>query len=740
MNAPAKPPTLPQSLAQNPRLARWLAFERDGSITVYSGKVEIGQGILTALAQIVAEELDVPLARVTMAQADTAHSPDEGVTSGSLSIMHSGSALRLACAEARRLLLECAAHRFGVAPESLRAIEGQVISQDGTQRARYGDLAAGGLLERDAQGTAIPKGPGEYRVVGASAARRDIPGKATGKPMFIQDLVLPGMSHARVLRPPGEGARLLAFDDARVRAMPGVSAVVRDGNFVGVVAEREDQVLRALEVLGRGCTWDAPSPLPPDPEIFLKQNVTRSAVLREKTDASAPSNAGARFKAHYTRPYVAHASLAPSCAMALWADPVRDSGQGAAVTVWSHTQGIFNLRADLAKALRVPEERVVVRHVEGAGCYGHNGADDVALDAALLARAIPGRPVKVQWTREDEFAWEPYGPAMVMELEAVLDSAESTSAPADSPLAPAKPHCIIDWRYEFWSNGHGTRPGRSDGCALLASWHLAEPLARAPTVNPPMPNGGAERNALPLYDFPNERVVNHYVAAVPLRVSALRSLGAYGNVFAIESFMDELALAAGADPVSFRLRHLSDPRARAVIEAAAAQAGWAAWNHEAGRAANRGQGIGFAKYKNLGAYCAVIAEVEVERELRVRRLVIAVDVGLVINPDGVRNQIEGGAIQATSWVLKEQVRYDAEHITSRAWADYPILRFSEVPVVEVVLIDRPELPATGAGEATQGPVAGAIANALWSALGVRVRDLPLTPERITLAMTAADTP
>ncbi len=720
VSAPAQPiPALPPSLAQNPRLAQWLRFERDGSISVFSGKVEIGQGILTALAQIVAEELDLPLDRVRMAPADTTHSPDEGVTSGSLSIMHSGSALRQACAEARALFVERAAQRFGVTAQSLRVIEGHIISQDGAHRASYADLAAGEVLNRNAQGTAGVKPAAEYRVVGSSAARRDIPGKIAGLPSFIQDLVLPGMLHARVLRPPAQGARLRSLDDARVRAMPGVTAVMRDGDFAGVLAEREDQVLRALEALRRDCTWDAPPPLPLDAEAFLKQNVTHSAVLREKADPSVPG-AGARLAARYTRPYVAHASLAPSCAVALWDNAGENGSRRAAVTVWSHTQGIFNLRTDLARALRLPAERVLVRHVEGAGCYGHNGADDVALDAALLARAAPGRPVRVQWTREDEFAWEPYGPAMVMELEAAFD--------------PARPGRIADWQYRFWSNGHGARPGRSEGCALLASWHLAEPLARAPTVNPPLPNGGAERNALPLYEFPNERIVNHYVAAVPLRVSALRSLGAHGNVFAIESFMDELALAADADPVSFRLGHLSDARARAVIEAAATQAGWASWNREIERAANRGHGLGFARYKNLGAYCAVIAEVEVERELRVRRLVIAVDVGLIINPDGVRNQIEGGAIQATSWVLKEQVRYDTERITSRTWTDYPILRFSEVPEVEVVLLNRPELPSTGAGEATQGPVAGAIANALWSALGVRVRDLPLTPERIAAAM------
>jgi CO/xanthine dehydrogenase Mo-binding subunit len=416
------------------------------------------------------------------------------------------------------------------------------------------------------------------------------------------------------------------------------------------------------------------------------------------------------LKASYTRPYVAHGSIGPSCALAQW----HDYG----LRVWTHSQGIFSLRRDLALALDLAEDKIVVEHVQGAGCYGHNGADDVAFDAAWLARAAGGRPVRVQWSRADELAWAPFGPAMVVEIEADLDAAGA----------------VVAWRHTVWSNGHTSRPGGAKTPALLGAWHLGKPFARLPAVNPTIARGGgAERNSIPLYGFPAWQIVNHHVMAMPLRTSALRSLGAYANVFAIESFIDELATTVGADPVAFRLRYLNDPRARTVIERAAAKAGWADWKKREGI----GRGIGFARYKNVGAYCAVVAEIEAEAEIRVRRLVIAVDVGLVINPDGLANQIEGGAIQATSWTLKEAVRFDRARVTSESWETYPILHCSETPAVEVEIVSRPDCPAAGAGEAAQGPTAAAIANAVFDSLSVRVRDLPLTAERIQAVAAAS---
>jgi CO/xanthine dehydrogenase Mo-binding subunit len=692
------------SLEKNPRLSQWLRLERDGTVSVFSGKVEIGQGILTALAQIAAEELDVAAERIRMVAADTSLSPDEGVTSGSLSIQDSGVALRRACAHARSLLLGRAAERLGVAVGELQAEDGTVRAAGRT--TTFWQCADAALFDRDVEEQISPKAPREYRVVGRPSARKDLPDKIAGRPRFVQDLVLEGMLHGRVVRPSHGFTGLVSLDETKAKAIPGVVTIVRDGAFVGVLAGREESAIAAQRALQSAATWKEAAPLPRDIHAWLKENAVDRRVISEKADAEAKSRATRALAATYSKPYISHASIGPSCALARF-----DSGR---LTVWSHSQGIFNLRRDLSLALDLPEDAVVVRHAEGAGCYGHNGADDVALDAALLARAAAPRPVRVQWMRDDEFCWAPCGPAMALALSASLDAEGN----------------IVDWQHELWSNGHSSRPGRSDSPALLAGWHLARPHPRPAAINMPLPAGAADRNAIPLYDFPNQRVVNHYVREMPVRTSALRSLGAFANVFAIESFMDELAQAAGADPVAFRLRHLRDARGRAVLEAAASRAGWSAWTQRDGR----GHGVGFAKYKNLGAYCAVVAEVEIGREVRVHRLAVAVDVGLVINPDGVRNQIEGGAIQSTSWTLKEGVKLGERGIASLGWEDYPILKFSEVPQVEIELIDRPELPSVGAGEAAQGPTAAAIANAVENALGVRVRELPLTPERIVAAI------
>jgi CO/xanthine dehydrogenase Mo-binding subunit len=523
---------------------------------------------------------------------------------------------------------------------------------------------------------------------------------------------VPGMLFGRVLRPPAYDAELLEVDLEPIDRMPGVVASVRDGRFLGIVAEREEQAIAAREALSNAAKWSLKPSLPAQAEIheFLKSLPSRPTTANAESAAASDSGARRAFAASYTRPYQAHASIGPSCALALWND--------GKVRVWSHTQGVFPLRGDLAKALKLGEDQVTVTHVQGSGCYGHNGADDVALDAALLSRAVQGRPVKVQWMREDEFAWEPYGPAMSMHIDAALDGNGR----------------IVDWAYQVWTNTHSTRPGGKDGVNLIAAWHLAQPMKPASPEVIPLPAGGGDRNAVAIYDVPGKRMTQHFIPEMPIRVSALRTLGAYANVFAIESFMDELAAAAGIDPVEFRLRHLSDPRAKAVIAAAAKRAGWQAG--AAGTGA-RGRGIGFAHYKNHACYVAVVAEVEVDRAtgaVRVLKATCAADAGQIVNPDGLKNQMEGGIVQSTSWTLKEQVTFDRERIVSRDWQSYPILTFAEVPEVEVVLIDRPGEPWLGAGEAASGPTAAAIANALAHATGARIRDLPLSPERVKAAL------
>ena len=701
---------LPTSLRTNRRLSQWLRFDAAGFVEVFSGKVEIGQGILTALAQIVADELDISLTRVRMMTASTAVSPDEALTAGSLSVQDSGTALRLVCAEVRSICLRAAADRLGQSVDALAIRDGN-IGADGGRQTSYWELATAELLDREASGQVPPKPAGTHRVVGTTAERLDLADKVFGQPCFIHDLELPAMLHGRVLRPVSPDASLAGLDEEVLRALPGEARIVRDGSFVGVLAETEAIAEAAVQKLAAHAKWEGGSELPDAARLpqWLKAQEAETSIVDSKS-AARVSSVARTLKASYTRPYLAHAAIGPACALAQ-----TDASSG--LRVWTHSQGIFNLRRDLAAVLGLEESRIVVQHVQGAGCYGHNGADDVAFDAARLAQAAGGRPVRVQWSRADDLVWAPFGPSMVVDVEADLDQAGA----------------IVGWRHEVWSNGHVLRPGRTASPALLGAWHLSQPFARPPATNPPVPaGGGAERNAIPLYAFPAWQIVSHRVLAMPLRTSALRSLGAYANVFAIESFIDEIAASQGdADPVALRLRYLDDPRARAVVERAAAKARWGEWRKRDGH----GHGIGFARYKNTGAYCAVVAEIEAEAEIRVRRLVIAVDVGLVINPDGVANQIEGGAIQSTSWTLREAVRFDRARVTSDNWEDYPILRCSEAPMVEVEIVSRPEQPAAGAGEAAQGPTAAAIGNAVFDALGVRIRDLPLTGERIIAAAT-----
>ena len=485
--------------------------------------------------------------------------------------------------------------------------------------------------------------------------------------------------------------------------MPGVVKVVRDGNFLAVVAAKEFQAIKAMNALANAAKWQEVAQLPKlnDLPSVLTNLASQDSVIFQRSD---PSVSGQRtIEATYTRPYQSHGSVGPSCAVAQLAD--------GAMTVWSHTQGVYPDRQAIADMLRMPSASMRVIHVEGSGCYGHNGADDAAADAAMIARALPGVPVRVQWTREQEHAWEPYGPAMVTRLKASLDAAGK----------------IADWNFEVFSNTHSMRPGGA-GC-LLAAQHMAQPVAVPPAKPIPLPEGGGDRNAIPIYTFPNAHVVHHFIPTMPIRISAMRALGAYHNVFSIESFMDELAALAGVDPVEFRLNHLDDPRGRDVIEKAAQGFGW----RKGQAASDRGFGFAFARYKNLAAYCAIASEVEVNRETgraRLVRAVAAVDSGQVVNPDGLINQIEGAIIQSTSWTLYESVTFDATRITSIDWQTYPILRFDAVPEsIEVHIINRPGKPFLGSGETGQGPAAASVANAIANA-GIRLRDLPLTRKRI----------
>jgi len=702
------PARLPGSLQTNRMLDAWLRINADGSVTVFTGKVELGQGIVTALAQIAAEELDVPLARVTMVSGDTGRTPNEGQTAGSQSIEQSGTALRMAGAEVRALLIALAATKLGVAADTLKVTDGVIHAPDG-RKVGYGELAAETDLKREATATVRPKPAAQHKIVGKSAPRIDIPAKVTGGAAFVQDVRLPAMVHGRVVRPPRYGARLESFDEARVKAMPGVIAVVRDGSFLGVVAQREEQAINARFVLIEFAKWSGGTELP-DPAKMYEQLMSLRSEDRVISEKDAPVPAGATvIEATYHRPYQAHAAIAPSCALAEFKD--------GKLTVWTHSQGVFPLRATIARALGMQPRDIRCIHAEGAGCYGHNGADDVAFDAAMLARAVNGRPVRLQWMRDDEFKWEPYGPAMTMKVKGAVAGGR-----------------VVDWAYDVWSQSHNMRPGDPDGINLLGSWYLADAKRPGPARHAAQPNGAGDRNAITLYDFPRQRTTHHLIMDNPVRTSALRTLGAYANVFAIESFMDELAAAAGIDPVAFRLAHIKDERERAVIEAVAKAAAWKPGEKGDGR---RGRGIGYARYKTVATYTAVIAEVEVNRTtgvVKVPRIWAAADAGQIINPDGLTNQIEGGVIQSMSWTLHEHVQFDRSGILSEDWSNYPILTMPDVPRVETVLINRPNERSLGAGEAAQGPAAAAIANAFAAATGMRIRELPLMPERVKLAL------
>jgi len=703
----SQPPDLPATLAANPLLAAWLDFTEPGVVTIRSGKVEYGQGLWTALCQIAAEELDVGLARVRIAPVSTATSPDEGITSGSRSIEESGSALRQACAQARSAFLSTASDLLGTDLPALAVADGEITDGGAGTGLSYWSLSGRGLLERAAGEPRPPKAPARWSVVGRSVPRIDLPDKVTGRPRFLHDLVLPGMRYGRVVRPPGPAAVLLSPGDP---PLPAGVLVVRDGSFLGAVAPTDRMALAAAAALAKAASWQLTASLPDEHDLrgFLLAGPAQTVIVDEQHDQRAAAAVTRTLTAEFTRPFLAHASMAPSCGIACW-----DEGQ---VTVWSHTQGPFALRGAIATGLGLAPGRVTVNHVEGAGAYGHNGADDAAMDAVLLARAVPGHPVRVLWRREDEMSWAPLGPAMLARVSAGLDAGGR----------------IASWRQDVWSNGFIGRPGTGGEPRLLALAHRAGGQPISPSADgPPTGAMGSTRNAVPGYDIADRVVVRHRLLTMPIRTSSLRSLGAFLNVFAIESVMDELAAVAGADPLAFRLAHLSDPRGRRVLEQAAELAGWA--TRPAG-ADGTGYGLGYARYKGTSGYCAAVARVEAETEVRLTHLWLAVDVGRIINPDGVINQVEGGAIQSASWALRERVRFDRTRITSVNWDSYPILRFTEVPQVEVRIVDAPGERETGAGEVAQGPVAGAIGNAVADAVGARVRDLPLTREQVARAI------
>lgn len=701
---------LPGSLRTTPMLDAWISVKADSTVTVFTGKCELGQGIKTALTQVAAEQLSVPFDAITLVTSDTDRTPAEGFTAGSQSMQDSGTAILHAAAQAREILIGLAAARLGVPADQLNAVDGVVFGADG-KRLSFGELVADNIFHVNAQpasGSKL-KTPETFKTMAQSRPRVDIPAKIGGGIAYVQDLRFEGMVHARVVRPPSYSARLKSIDTAAVEKMPGVKNVIRDGSFLAVIADREFRAVKALEALAAVAQWEERETLPDQANLYawFKQQPGKKIVIKDEKGASTPGIK--TLEADYFRPFQMHASIGPSCAVARYAD--------GRLTVWSHAQGMFPLRDAIAELLKLPKEQVRCIHVEGSGCYGHNGADDAAADAAYLAVAYPGAPVRVHWMRDQEHRWEPYGSAMAMQAKASLDAVGN----------------IVEWDYTVWSDTHSTRPGGAG--SLLVGQHVASPFPIPPAEPGSQPTGFGDRNIIPLYTIPNQRLTYNFVPHQRIRVSALRALGAYANVFAIESFMDELAATAGADPVAFRLKHLADLRAQGVVKLAAERFGW---RPERKVAKGHGQGIAFAKYKNLAAYCAVVVELEVEHEsgrIRLIRAVAAVDSGQAVNPDGIKSQIEGGILQSASWTLHEAVTFDRTRIKSLDWSSYQIMRFTDIfDSVEVEVIDRPGQPFLGTGEASQGPAAAAIANAVANATGQRLRELPLTRAKVKAAI------
>jgi CO/xanthine dehydrogenase Mo-binding subunit len=703
------------ALRRHPEIDDWLEFTPGRRVLIRSGKAELGQGIRTAVTLVAAEELGLTPADIDLAVTTTGVTPEEGNTAGSHSVMHSCVAVRQACAHAYRILIERAAEALGAPGRALSASDGLITAPDGAA-VSYWDLTAGRPFKYSVTDPAPLRSPESYRWIGRGTRRVDLAAKISGEPVYVQDLRMDGMLFARVVRPRRLGASLSCSPPATI----GAARVIRSGDFVAVVADTEGAAAAAAQALSGQLSWQGGAPFSARSAeaAHMTAHVTRSlpilggrAAEVESSEHPEPDEAGAvTLSARYTRPFLLHGSIGPSGAVALMT--------GGRLTVWSHSQGIGILRTAIAHVLGLDAEKVLVKHVDGAGCYGHNGADDAGLDAALVAAALPGRPISLRWSRDDEHGFEPLGAAMVVDV--------SGGVGADG--------AIVRWHEDIYTYPHASRPSARPAGAksqLLASWALNPPFVRPAKANSTGFESGGHRNGTPGYSFGGLSVIEHAVDdGTPVRTSALRSLGALANVFAIESFLDEVAAETGQDPVELRLRHLSDERGRAVLETALEMAGGL---RAPGGGDAPGRGLGYAHYENSMTYVAVVVELTVDAEtgeVALRKAWIAADSGEIIDPDGLTNQLEGGFIQAASWALYEAVGLDDDGVTTRDWESYPIMRFAQVPEIETRLLDRPGYPPLGAGEASCGPAAAAIGNAIAQYTGARVRDLPLSPKRI----------
>ena len=691
------PDNPPESLKNFQNVNAWLHVLENGNVRIYSGKVELGQGIRIAIRQVAAEELDMELDQVEVHLAETGVTPDEGYTSGSSSIPNSAMSVRYAAATARQKLIELASEKLNLDTAELIIQSGKVTHKNGGEPLDFAQLLNGSQIDLEVTKPIPVKPKTGRRYVGKAIPRNDIEKMVHGESVYIQDMRFPGMVHARVLRPANYRSQLVDIDiNGLSNKVLGVLKTVVNGSFVGVITEKEYQAVKAERYLRDHSEWTSGSTLPSSEDLYshIKSIADPAKNIKNNGDFDRVTADETTFKASYTKPYIKHGSIGPGCGIALY--------DGNILHIWSHSQGIYPMRRAISGMLEMPEENIHVVSVPGAGCFGHSTADDAAADAALLALAFPNRHIRVQWSRQDENCWEPFGSAMVMELEASLDSEGMIKA----------------WKSEVWTDSHSLRPD-SDPATLLDTRYLESPRQLRGRGY----LGGGHRNADPYYSIPNMQVNAHFFDG-PLRVSSLRSLGSYMTIFSIESFMDELAEKAGKDPLEFRLEHLDDDRAKAVIHKVREMCS----SEQTGL--SEGIGFAFSRYKNSAAYAAVAAKVSVDPEsgeVKILKMWAAADVGEIINLDGIKNQIEGGILQAASWTLKEQVTLEDGKITSSDWSHYPVFRFMDIPEVEVKMIDRPDEPAEGGGEVSMPPTGAAIANAVYYASGRRVYNLPINP-------------
>ncbi|POF33587.1 molybdopterin cofactor-binding domain-containing protein [Roseibium marinum] len=700
-------PSIPLPLKAAPDISDWIRFGPGRTVEVLTGRVELGQGNLTALAQMAADELGLAPNDVVITSGNTERTPNEGYTAGSMSVSIGGMALRFAASAARVLVLREASLKLNADYLSLSVRDGDILEGGRPTDLDLRDVATGLNFAVPVIDYAALLVPERRTLSSQPLPRRDLPNRIFGTP-FIHDFAPEGMVHGRILHPPVQGAMLRSLDLKTLAARPGIIDVFRDGSVVGILAGSFSVVTAAVDWAANRAEWAVPD-LPQAASLreLLAGAASAETVILEK--GKIPEEDGNAVEVTASRAYLSHGSIGPSAAMAVWRD--------GRLKIWSHSQGVFQLRNAVARVLGLDIEAISIEHASGAGCYGHNGADDAAFDAALLARRVPGKPVKVIWSRLDEFRVAPLGPGMLTTARAVVDE---TGALQSASI------CVT-------SAPHGNRPDTAGVPNLVTATRLAEPVPFQRSNDVPLPQGGADRNAIPYYRVPNLHVGKKLVHDLPYRTSSLRALGAHLNIFAIEMLMEKIAAETGQDPVTLRLRHLDDPRAAKVIETVMAEGEALRRDMEPGA---EGWGLGFGRYKNTGAYAAVLARIRVEETVTVSHIHAAVDSGEIVNPDGALNQIEGGILQAVSWTLKEEVKLAGPLVATETWLDYPILRFSEVPQVAVTLIDRPEDPPLGCAEAMAGPVAAAIGSALFQALGIQICDLPLTRERIMAAALA----